>query len=396
MLAGRISKIETSQTMQVAAKAKELQAKGFNVVDLSVGEPDFPTPENVKNAGIKAIENNFTKYTVNVGLPELRQAIANKLKRDNRLDYSPSQIIVSNGAKQSLFNAVFSLVNPGDEVIIPAPYWVSYPNMVALAGGKNVFVPAKESDGFKITIDSLKNNISAKTKLLILCNPSNPTGAVYSKDELAQIADIIEENNIFVIADDIYEKLVYDGFEFASFASLKESLKERTIVVNGVSKAFSMTGWRLGYAAGPKEVISAMAKIQSHSTSNASSISQKAALEALSSTQEEVERMRKEFQNRRNLIFEGINNIEGLSAGMPQGAFYLFANVQKLFGKQSGNFQINSSLDFSLYLLEEAKVAIVPGIAFGMEGYIRISYAASTETLKEGIERIKKAVERLR
>ena len=395
MLADRINRIETSQTMQVAAKAKQLSAKGFKVVDLSVGEPDFPTPENVKAAGIKAIENNFTKYTVNTGLPQLREAIANKLSKENSLKYSTDEIIVSNGAKQSLFNAVLSLVNPGDEVLIPAPYWVSYPNMVALAGGKSIFLNTNENDDFKITEKTLRGSITEKTKLLILCNPSNPTGAVYSDDELSRIADIIEEYGLFVIADEIYEKLVYDNFRFTSFASLKPSLKERTVVVNGVSKAFSMTGWRLGYAAGPKEIISAMAKIQSHSTSNASSISQMAALEALTSDTETIEKMRKEFERRRNLVFKGINKIEELSATKPGGAFYLFVNVKKLFGKSAKDFQINNSLDFSLYLLENKKVAVVPGSAFGAEGYIRISYAASTETLEEGINKISEAVKEL-
>lgn len=395
MLADRINRIETSQTMQVAAKAKQLSAKGFKVVDLSVGEPDFPTPENVKAAGIKAIENNFTKYTVNTGLPQLREAIANKLSKENSLKYSTNEIIVSNGAKQSLFNAVLSLVNPNDEVLIPAPYWVSYPNMIALAGGKSIFLNTNENDDFKITEKTLRGSITEKTKLLILCNPSNPTGAVYSDDELSRIADIIEEYGLFVIADEIYEKLVYDNFRFTSFASLKPSLKERTVVVNGVSKAFSMTGWRLGYAAGPKEIISAMAKIQSHSTSNASSISQMAALEALTSDTETIEKMRKEFERRRNLVFEGINKIEGLSATKPGGAFYLFVNVKKLFGKSAKDFQINNSLDFSLYLLENKKVAVVPGSAFGAEGHIRISYAASTETLEEGINKISEAVKEL-
>ncbi len=394
MLAERINRIETSQTMLVAAKAKELKSEGFDVVDLSVGEPDFPTPQNVKDAAVMAIEENFTKYTVNVGTAELRKAIAKKLKADNGLDFSLNQIIVSNGAKQSLFNAVLSLVNPNDEVLIPSPYWVSYPNMVALAEGKSVFLKTKEENGFKITADLLEKNITEKTKLLILCNPSNPTGAVYSKGELDEIADIIEGNGIFVIADEIYEKLVYDNLKFSSFPSISENLKERTVLVNGVSKAFSMTGWRLGYAAGPKEVIEGMAKIQSHSTSNASSISQKAALEALTSSQTEVEKMRAEFEKRRNLIFEGVNNIEGLSVRKPSGAFYLFVNIKGVLNKSKG--KVNNSLDFSLYLLESQKVAVVPGVAFGAEGYIRISYATSTDILKEGIRRITKAVEDLK
>ncbi len=395
MLAERINRIEASRTMQVAAKAKELMSKGIDIVDLSVGEPDFPTPENVKLAGIRAIEEDFTKYTVNVGLPELREAIAKKLKRENALDYSINEIIVSNGAKQSLFNAILTLVNPDDEVLIPAPYWVSYPNMVSLANGKSVFIETKEENEFKLTPDLLQKNITPKTKLLILCNPSNPTGTVYSEDELHQIAEIIEENGLYVLADEIYEKLVYDDFKFVSFASIKESLKEQTVLVNGVSKAYSMTGWRLGYAAGSKEIIDGMAKIQSHSTSNASSISQMAAIEAFASSQDEVEKMRERFEQRRNLIYEGINNIKGLSAFKPVGAFYLFVNIQNVFGKKWGSSEIKNSLDFSLYLLEKANVAVVPGSAFGTEGFVRISYATSEEILRKGIERIKAAVEDL-
>jgi aspartate aminotransferase len=395
MIAERIMRIEVSPTMAVAAKAQKLLREGIDVVDLSVGEPDFPTPENVKEAAIEALKKDFTKYTVNVGMPELREAIARKLKNDNGLDYSPEEIIVSNGAKQSLYNAVLTLVNPGDEVIIPSPYWVSYPNMVKLAEGKVKFLEAKEENGFKITASDLESAITKKTKLFVLCNPVNPTGAKYSRKELEEIAEVVISRNIYVLSDEIYEKLSYGSAGHTSFPSLKKELKEITVLINGVSKAYSMTGWRLGYAASVTDIIKGMAKIQSHSTSNASSISQYAAIAALTDSQDAVERMRREFEKRRDLLHSKINSIRGLSAVLPEGAFYLFVNIKELFGKKYAGKEIVNSLDFSLYLLNEARVAVVPGSAFGTEGYIRISYAASVEMLEKGVERIRAAVEKL-
>jgi len=387
----RAQNITPSATMRISALAKEMNRRGEHVVSLSMGEPDFPTPEKVKLAGIKAIENNKTKYTVNTGVPELREAISAKLKKDNNLDFSSDEIIVSNGAKHSLYNALLAIIDEGDEVLIPAPYWVSYPHMVNLAQGKPIIVGSREENGFKISVEDLEEKVTEKTTAIIFCNPSNPTGAAYLKEEIERLAKFFVEKNIIVIADEIYEKLVFGGFKFTSIASLNEEIKSKTIVINGVSKAYSMTGWRIGYAAGPKEVISAMSRIQSHSTSNASSISQFAALEALTGPQDEVETMRVEFEKRRNYLQKELNGIEGINCNLPEGAFYLFPNVSAYF-----NDEIKGSTEFATYLLQEGKVATVPGEAFGMEGFIRISYAAAMEELEEAVKRIKSALNDLR
>lgn len=391
----RVESLKMSPTMKISQKAIELKLKGENIVDLSVGEPDFPTPENVKTAGINAIQKNFTKYTVNAGTIELRNAISEKLKRDNKLDYSLEEIIVSSGAKQSIYNAILSVVEDGDEVIIPAPYYVSYPHMVELANGKSVFVDTKEENGFKLTCEQLKKAITEKTKLLILCNPSNPTGSVYSKSDLEEIAPILQAGDFYILSDEIYEKIVYDNFEYVSVASLSEEIKNKTITINGHSKSYSMTGWRIGYAAGPKEVINAMNKIQSHSTSNASSISQFAALEALLGPQNFLEEARKEFELRRNYVYQELLSIQGIKCYKPLGAFYLFPNVSFYFGKKTKEGVIENSLDLAMYLLNEVGVVVVPGSAFGSEGYIRISYSTSMDNLREGISRIKKALGKL-
>lgn len=394
-LSKRVSKINISSTMKIAQEAKEMLIKGIDVIDLSVGELDYPTPSNVKDAAIKAIENNFTKYTINSGIIELREAISNKLKKENNLEYSPTEIIVSNGAKQSVFNAIQSIINEDDEVIFSSPYWVSYPEMVSLAQGKSVIIPTSEKDGFKIKPEKLKEAISSRTKLLILCNPSNPTGALYSKEELQKIAEIVEQENFYVISDEIYEKMVYDGNEFISFASLSPKVKSKTIVINGLSKSYAMTGWRLGYAAGPQHIIKSMNKIQSHSTSNASSISQAAALEALLGPQIFIEEMKNDYQKRRDFFCKKINSIKGISCFKPQGAFYLFPNVESFFGKSTNIFRIEHSFDLAMYLLYEAKVATVPGSSFGLEGYLRMSYTSSHERLGEAAERIKIALDKL-
>lgn len=394
-LSKRVSKINISSTMKIAQEAKEMLMKGVDVIDLSVGELDYPTPPNVKDAAIKAIENNFTKYTINSGIIELREAISNKLKKENNLEYSPTEIIVSNGAKQSVFNAIQSIINEDDEVIFSSPYWVSYPEMVSLAQGKSVIIPTSEEDGFKIKPEKLKEAISSRTKLLILCNPSNPTGALYSKEELQKIAEIVEQENFYVISDEIYEKMVYDGHEFISFASLSPKVKSKTIVINGLSKSYAMTGWRLGYAAGPQHIIKSMNKIQSHSTSNASSISQAAALEALQGPQTFIEEMKNDYQKRRDFFCKKINSIKGISCFKPQGAFYLFPNVEYFFGKSTNIFRIEHSFDLAMYLLYEAKVATVPGSSFGLEGYLRMSYTSSLEKLGEAAERIKIALDKL-
>ena len=391
----RVNKIGVSPTMKIAAQAKEMLANGEDLIDLSVGEPDFPTPQNVKDAAKRAIDNNETKYTVNQGRVDLRTAIANKLKIENGLDYSSNQIIVSTGAKQSLYNAVQSLIHEGDEVILLSPYYVSYPEMVTLAHGKSVVIPTTEETDFNITPDQLLKAITPFTKLLIISYPTNPTGASYNKKELEAIAAIVEEKKIFVLSDEIYENLIYDDNKFVSFASLGEEIKRRTIVVNGFSKSYAMTGWRIGYAAGPEDFIKAMNKIQSHSTSNASSISQAAAFEALNGPQDFIPMMRKEFEQRRNFIYQQMISIKGIKCFKPKGAFYLFPNVESYFGKSTSVFRIENSFDLAIYLLHEAKVATVPGISFGAEGHLRLSYSTSMENLKEGLKRIKEALEKL-
>lgn len=395
-LAKRVKKIGISPTMKVAQQALELKAKGDNIIDLSVGEPDFPTPQNIKDAAKKAIDQNFTKYTVNPGIIALREAIANKFRVDNNLEYSPANILVSNGAKHSVFNAIQSLVCNDDEVIIPAPYYVSYPEMVNIANGKSVFINTTEESDFKITPKQLKEAVTEKTKLLILCSPSNPTGTTYSKEDLEELAGVIEDQKFYILSDEIYEKVIYDDFKFSSIAAVSSKIKGRTITVNGHSKSYSMTGWRIGYAAGPEEIIKAMNKYQSHSTSNACSISQAAALEALTGQQDSVDNSRKEFQKRRDFIHQALTSIQGITCYKPQGAFYLFPNVSEFFNKSTQIFNVNSSFDLSMYLLNEAKVATVPGSAFGADEHLRLSYSTSLENLNEGVERIKEALSRLK
>jgi len=395
LVADRIKRINVSPTMQVAAEAKRMKAEGINVIDLSVGEPDFPTPANIKEAGIKGIQTNHTKYTINAGTIDLRKAIAQKLKNDNGLDYGLKEIIVSSGAKQSVFNSVFATINRGDEVIIPAPYWVSYPDMVTMAEGKSVFVNTKQENGFKLTKEELDGAVTPKTKLLILCNPSNPTGAAYSKSELEVIAEVALKNNFMIISDEIYEKLVYDDFRFVSFASLESELKKKTILVNGVSKAYSTTGWRIGYTAGPEEIISGMNKIQSHSSSHPSSISQFAAVEALSGPQDAITEMLNQFTKRRGFLLNELNSIEEINCNKPEGAFFLFPNISAYFGKSTEKLKIENSFDFAMYLLSEANIAVVPGSAFGAEGFLRISYANSMDNIIEASKRFKEAVNKL-
>jgi len=394
-LSKRVNKISISPTIKITQQAIEMKSRGENLIDLSVGEPDFPTPQNIKEAAIKSIENNFTKYTINSGILELRKAISEKLRKENKLEYKPEEIIVSSGAKHSIFNAIMSIVEDDDEVIIPAPYYVSYPHIVTLSNGKPVFIHTDEQTDFKITLEQLKNAVTDKTKLLILCNPSNPTGSLYSRKDFEKLIPILEESEFYILSDEIYEKLIYDDNEFVSIASLSEKIKQKTITINGHSKSYSMTGWRIGYAAGPSEVINAMNKIQSHSTSNASSISQKAALEALTGQQDFIEYSRKEFEKRRNLLYDELTSIKGIKCFKPQGAFYLFPNISYFFGKKTDNGVIQTSFDFALYLLQSEKVVVVPGSAFGAEGYIRLSYSTSQENLMEGARRIKNAIAKL-
>ncbi|MGB9711105.1 MAG: pyridoxal phosphate-dependent aminotransferase [Thermodesulfovibrio sp.] len=392
MLAERTKKIKPSATLAVDSRAKELKAKGMDVINFGVGEPDFDTPEHIKEAAIKAIKDGFTKYTPVGGIDELKEAIIEKLERDNGLKYEKANILVSCGAKHSLYNIAQALFGPGDEVIIPAPYWVSYPDQVLLNDAKPVIVETTEDNDFMLSVEILKENITSRTKAIILNSPSNPTGFIYTKKALEEIAEIALKHNLYIISDEIYEKLIYDGGKHISIASLSEEVKNKTIVVNGLSKSHAMTGWRIGYAAGPEEIIKTMTKIQSQSTSNPTSIAQKAAVAALRGPQNCVAEMRQEFEKRRDHLVKELNSIPGISCKMPKGAFYAFPNIEKILGKNG----INSSMDLSIYLLEKALVAVVPGSAFGAEGYIRISYATSMENLSKGINRIRKALEELR
>lgn len=391
-LSQRARAIKPSPTLAIDAKAKALKAQGVDVIGFGVGEPDFDTPRNIKEAGIKAIENGFTKYCPVGGTDDLKDAIIEKLKKDNSLSYERGEIIVSCGAKHSLYNIAMTVLEKGDEVIIPAPYWVSYPDIVALADATPVIVNTSEKNGFKMTADEFRRAITPKTKAVVINSPSNPTGSSYSRKELEAIAEVAVEKKILIISDDIYEKLVYDGFEFTSIASLGKEVKDLTIVVNGVSKAYAMTGWRIGYAAGSKEIVTAMTNIQSQSTSNPTSIAMKASTEALKGSQDAVTLMVREFDKRRVYMVERLNKINGITCLRPNGAFYAFPNITGLLGKSFNGKILNSSSDVATCLLDEVKVALVPGSAFGAEGYLRLSYATSMENIKEGIDRIEKAV----
>jgi len=395
-IAKRAQAIKPSPTLATAAKAKAMKMQGIDVVDFGVGEPDFDTPENVKQAGIRAIQSGFTKYTPAGGTDELKEAVIEKFKKDNNLAYEKSQILISCGAKHSLYNIAEALFDPGDEIIIPSPYWVSYPDQVLLNDATPVIVETTEAEGFKLSAQKLEKTITKKTKALVLNSPSNPTGLAYDRKTLEEIAAIAVKHKIYVISDEIYEKLLYDGFTHFSIASFGREIKDLTIVVNGVSKSHAMTGWRIGYAAGPKDVITAMANIQSQSTSNPCSISQKAALEALRGPQDFITTMNVEFDKRRKYMVEQLNKIPGMSCLMPVGAFYAFPNVARLYGKSIQGKTIKNSSDLATYLLEEAKVALVSGDAFGADPYIRLSYATSMENIQKGLNRIEKAVSELR
>lgn len=392
-LSARALAMSPSPTMAIDAKSKQMKAEGIDVVNFSVGEPDFDTPVHIKEAGIKAIEAGFTKYTPAAGTLELRKAICAKLLTDNGLEYKPEQIVVSNGGKQSLFNAYQVLLNPGDEVIIQAPYWVSYPEMVKLAGGVPVTVYTDETTGFKMTPEMVKAKITPKTRCLNLNSPSNPTGAVYSRKELEALAQVAVDHDLIIITDEMYEKLLYDGAEHVSVASFGAEVKERTITINGMSKAYAMTGWRMGYTASERIYAKAMGDLQSQSTSGPSSISQKAAVAALLGTQEPVEAMRQEFAKRRQHMLERLNQIPGFSVKVaPEGAFYLFPNVAGTFGMTIKGKKIETADDLAALILEEGKVGVVPGSGFGAPEYIRFSYATSMERIDEGLNRIEALV----
>ena len=391
-LSQRAKAIKPSPTLAIDAKAKALKAQGVDVIGFGVGEPDFDTPQNIKDAAIKAIEMGFTKYCPVGGTDDLKDAIIEKLKKDNGLSYERGEIIVSCGAKHSLYNIAMTVLEKEDEVIIPSPYWVSYPDIVALADAKPVIVNTSEKNGFKMTAEEFRKAITPETKAVIINSPSNPTGSSYSRKELEGIAEVAVEKKILIISDDIYEKLVYDGFEFISIASISKEVKDLTIVVNGVSKAYAMTGWRIGYAAAAKEIITAMTNIQSQSTSNPNSIAMKASTEALIGTQDAVSAMVGEFDKRRVYMVERLNRIKGITCLRPNGAFYAFPNVTGLLRKNFNGKLIETSSDMATLLLDEVKVALVPGSAFGAEGFLRLSYATSMEKIKEGMDRVEKAV----
>ncbi|KNY26060.1 pyridoxal phosphate-dependent aminotransferase [Pseudobacteroides cellulosolvens] len=382
--------ISPSSTLAIDAKAKKMKADGIDVIGFGAGEPDFDTPNHIKEAAIKAINDGFTKYTPASGTLELKQAVCKKFEKDNGLIYTPSNIVISNGAKHSLVNAFQAICNVGDEVIIPAPYWVSYPEMVKLADGVPVVLNTTEESGFKFTIEQLEAAITPKTRAIVINSPSNPTGMVYSKEELQAIADLAVKKEIYVISDEIYEKLIYDGYEHVSIASFNDKIKDLTIVVNGMAKSYSMTGWRIGYTASNAKIAEIMGNVQSHATSNPNSIAQKAAEAALNGPQDEVTMMVGEFIKRRDYMVERINSIPGLSCIKPNGAFYVMMNISKIIGKELYGKKINGSDDFANILLEKANVALVPGSGFGTDIHVRLSYATSIKNITEGLNRIEK------
>ncbi len=396
-IAKRLDKIKPSATLALAAKAQELKAQGKDVIGLSVGEPDFETPDHIKAAAKKAMDDGKTRYTAVSGTPELRKAIAEKFKRENGLDYTPDQVIVGTGGKQVLYNAFMATLNPGDEVVIPAPYWLSYPDMVMLAEGTPVIIKTTQDSHFKLSPDALEKAITPKTKLVVIKSPSNTTGASNTSEEIKALGDVLKKHpHVNVLTDDIYEHLVYDNFKFSTIAEVVPELYDRTLTVNGVSKAYAMTGWRIGYAAGPADLIKAMSKVQGQSTSNPSSISQAAALAALTGDQSFLKDWRNKFQERRDLVVGMLNKAEGIKCVASEGAFYVFASCEGVIGKKTPDGKvIENDTDFATYLLEKHNVVIVQGVEFGMSPYFRVSYALSKETLTKACERIQKACQEL-
>jgi aspartate aminotransferase len=394
MLADRLKTLQPSPTLAMQARAKAMRAQGINVISFGAGEPDFDTPRRIKDAAIRALESGQTKYTEVGGIPELRAAVCHKLRRDLGLEYAPDEVTVSCGAKHTLYNIVMALVNPGDEVMIPSPFWVSYPEQVRLVGGVPVPVETLESTGFDLDPGAVRRAVTAKTKILVLNSPGNPTGAVFSAAALRQVGELAIERGFWIISDECYEALTYEG-RHVSVASLSPEIKARTLVVNTCSKAYAMTGWRLGYAAGPKAIIKAMTDIQSQVTSNPTSIAQWAAVEALAGPQDEVAKMAGEFDRRRRVIVEALNAVPGISCVMPKGAFYVFPNVSGLFGKRWKGGTLKGSADVCAFLLEEARIATVAGVDFGSDAHIRLSYATGLDTIIEGVSRMAAAVRAL-
>lgn len=395
-LSRKAQRIEASVTLAITAKAKEMKENGIDVISFGAGEPDFNTPENIINAAIKAMQEGNTKYTNVNGILPLREAICKKFKEDNGLIYNPSQIVVSTGAKQSLANVFLAILNPGDEVIVPNPYWVSYPELIRLADGKAVFVESDETSSYKFTKENLEKAVTEKTKAIILNTPNNPTGTIYNREELIEIAEFAKKHDLIIVSDEMYEKLIYDGESHVSIASVSDDAYERTIVINGLSKSYAMTGWRLGYCGATEKIAKLMTNIQSHMTSNVCSITQYAAVEALNGPQDKVKEMIFEFERRRNYMAKTLEEMNNLSIIKPQGAFYIMINIDKCLGKEINGQKINDSMDFSAKLLENEKVAVIPGKAFGLDNYVRVSYATSMELIEKGLERINKFVNKLK
>ncbi len=395
-LSRKAQRIEASVTLAITAKAKEMKESGIDVISFGAGEPDFNTPENIINAAIRAMEEGNTKYTSVNGILPLREAICKKFKEDNGLIYKPSQIVASTGAKQSLANVFLAILNPGDEVIVPNPYWVSYPELIRLADGKPVLVESDESSSYKFTKENLEKAVTEKTKAIILNTPNNPTGTIYNREELIEIAEFAKKYNLIIVSDEMYEKLIYDGESHVSIASISDDAYERTIVINGLSKSYAMTGWRLGYCGATEKIAKLMTNIQSHMTSNVCSITQYAAIEALNGPQDKVKEMIAEFEKRRNYMANTLQEMNNLSIIKPQGAFYIMINIDKCLGKEINGEKINDSMDFSAKLLECEKVAVIPGKAFGLDNYVRVSYATSMELIEKGLERINRFVNKLK
>lgn len=395
MLARRTEDISPSVTLAISSKAKEMKKRGEDVIILGAGEPDFDTPIAIKQSAIDAINSGFTKYTPASGIKELKEAIIEKFRRDNGLEYSLDEIIVSCGAKHSLYNTLLSICDPLDEVVIFSPYWVSYPEMIRLVGAKPVFVETKEEDSFIPSDEKIKKVITSQTKAIIVNSPCNPTGSIYGQDILENIGKIAVENDLWIISDEVYEKIIYDSLSHISIATLGEEIKKRTIVVNAVSKTYAMTGWRIGYVAADRNIVKAMSDIQSHTTSNPASISQKAAVKALNDCKDDVTVMVGEFEKRRNFVVDRLKSVKGLSFSFPKGTFYIFLNVRNFLNKYYDGVKIDSALDLAGYLLEKFKVAVVPGEGFGVKGYIRLSFASSIEELDKGLTRIKHALEKI-
>jgi aspartate aminotransferase len=390
-----VNRIEESITLAITAKAKEMKSQGQDVLSLSAGEPDFDTPENIKNAAIKAINDGITKYTPSSGLPALRKAIAEKLKKDNGLEYKPAEIIVNCGAKHSVFLAIMTLVDEGDEVLIPTPYWVSYPEMVKAANGKPVIVETTAKTELKLTAGQLEAAINPRTKVLILNSPSNPSGMVYTREELLALVEVLRKHEIYVISDEIYEKILYDSAVHYSIGALDPKVFARTITINGVSKSYSMTGWRIGYTAGPREVIEGMGRLQSQEISNACSIAQMATIEALNGPQDSVARMVKAFDERRRYLVERLNSIQGVKCANPKGAFYAFPDFSAHYGRKFDGKAISGSVSLCDFLLDEMKLAVVPGIGFGADRHVRLSYACSMEVIRKALDRIEEGLKKL-